>query len=77
MPHRLSRARTQQSGVAALREWAAERALAIEPYGVDIAPRRVEFARHRPRHWAGRVTVGNAIGYEPADGAASCSCMCC
>ncbi|MGP3971627.1 class I SAM-dependent methyltransferase [Streptomyces sp. 6N223] len=51
-----------------VREWAAERGLAIEPYGVDLAPRLVELARHRLPHWADRIEVGNAIDYRPADG---------
>jgi SAM-dependent methyltransferase len=48
--------------------WAGERGLAVEPYGVDIAPRLVELARRRLPHWAGRIQVANAIDYEPADG---------
>ncbi|HEU5475587.1 MAG TPA: class I SAM-dependent methyltransferase [Actinophytocola sp.] len=48
-----------------VRDWAAERGYAIEPYGVDIAPRLVELARSRLPHWAGRIEVGNGIDYAP------------
>lgn len=51
-----------------VRDWAAERGIAIEPYGVDIAPGLVELARRRLPHWADRIEVGNAIDYRPADG---------
>lgn len=51
-----------------IREWAAERGHRIEPYGVDLSPRLVEFARRRLPQWADRITVGNAIDYRPADG---------
>jgi 2-polyprenyl-3-methyl-5-hydroxy-6-metoxy-1,4-benzoquinol methylase len=48
-----------------VQEWAAERGLVIEPYGVDIAPRLVDLARRRLPHWADRIEVGNAIDYAP------------
>jgi 2-polyprenyl-3-methyl-5-hydroxy-6-metoxy-1,4-benzoquinol methylase len=51
-----------------VRDWAGERSLAIEPYGVDLAPGLVELARRRLPHWADRIEVGNAIDYVPADG---------
>lgn len=51
--------------MASVREWAAERGLAIEPYGVDLAPRLVDLARRRLPHWADRIEVGNAIDYAP------------
>ncbi|HEV2784187.1 MAG TPA: class I SAM-dependent methyltransferase [Actinophytocola sp.] len=51
-----------------VRDWAAERGLAIEPYGVDLAPGLVELARRRLPHWADRIEVGNAIDYVPAGG---------
>lgn len=54
--------------MASVREWAAERGLAIEPYGVDIAPGLVDLARRRLPHWADRVRVGNAIHWTPPDG---------
>ena len=49
-------------------EWAAERGLAIEPYGVDLAPRLAALARQRLPRWADRIEVGNAIDYLPAGG---------
>ncbi|GAB1510770.1 class I SAM-dependent methyltransferase [Actinophytocola sp. KF-1] len=51
-----------------VREWAAERGLVIEPYGIDLAPRLVDLARQRLPRWADRIEVGNAIDWEPADG---------
>lgn len=51
-----------------IREWAAERGYRIEPYGIELAPRLVELARHRLPYWADRIEVGNAIDYRPADG---------
>lgn len=48
-----------------VREWAAERGLAIEPYGVDLAPGLVDLARRRLPRWADRIEVGNAIDYAP------------
>lgn len=51
-----------------VREWAAERGLMIEPYGVDLAPGLVELARRRLPGWAERIVVGNAIDFVPADG---------
>ncbi|MGI5249726.1 class I SAM-dependent methyltransferase [Actinacidiphila glaucinigra] len=51
-----------------VRGWAAERGRVIEPYGVDFAPRLVELARRRLPRWAGRIAVGNALDWRPADG---------
>lgn len=51
-----------------VREWAAERGYAIEPYGVDLAPGLVALARSRLPQWADRIEVGNAIDYRPASG---------
>jgi hypothetical protein len=48
-----------------VQEWAAERGLAIEPYGVDLAPGLVALARQRLPQWADRIEVGNAIDYAP------------
>lgn len=50
-----------------VRRWAAERGRAVEPYGVDLAPRLVEVARRRLPQWAGRISVGNALDWRPAD----------
>lgn len=54
--------------MASVREWAAERGLAVEPSGVDLAPRLVELARRRLPHWADRIEQGNAIDYTPTGG---------
>jgi 2-polyprenyl-3-methyl-5-hydroxy-6-metoxy-1,4-benzoquinol methylase len=51
-----------------VRNWAAERGLSIEPYGIDLSPRLVELARQRLPEWADRIEVGNAIDYVPASG---------
>jgi 2-polyprenyl-3-methyl-5-hydroxy-6-metoxy-1,4-benzoquinol methylase len=48
-----------------IQEWAAERGFAIEPYGVDLAPGLVAFAKQRLPHWADRIEQGNAIDYQP------------
>lgn len=48
-----------------VRDWAAERGFAIEPYGVDLAPGLVDLARRRLPRWADRIEVGNAIEYVP------------
>ncbi|HEY1488864.1 MAG TPA: hypothetical protein VGF84_22335, partial [Micromonosporaceae bacterium] len=47
-------------------EWAAERGLDVQPYGVDLGPRLVALARERLPHWADRIEVGNAIDYVPS-----------
>ncbi len=48
-----------------VRHWARERGLAIEPYGVDIAPELVELARRRLPLWADRLFTGNIISWQP------------
>jgi 2-polyprenyl-3-methyl-5-hydroxy-6-metoxy-1,4-benzoquinol methylase len=48
--------------------WCAERDLAVEPYGVDLAPGLVEVARRRLPHWAERIWLGNAIDWIPPHG---------
>jgi SAM-dependent methyltransferase len=48
--------------------WCADRRIAVEPYGVDLAPGLVDLARRRLPHWAGRIWVGNAIDWLPPDG---------
>jgi hypothetical protein len=48
--------------------WCAERGLAVEPYGIDLAPRLVGLARRRLPHWADRIWLGNAIDWIPPDG---------
>jgi hypothetical protein len=45
--------------------WCGERGLAIEPYGVDIAPELAQLARARLPHWADRIFAGNAATWRP------------
>lgn len=45
--------------------WAAERGLAIEPFGVDISEALVDVARLRLPQWADRLWVGNAATWDP------------
>jgi SAM-dependent methyltransferase len=44
-----------------VRDWAADRGLAIEPYGLDIAPELVALARRRLPQWTDRIWEGNAL----------------
>jgi SAM-dependent methyltransferase len=37
----------------------------VEPYGLDISPDLVARARERLPHWADRIFVGNALGWQP------------
>jgi len=46
----------------------AERGLAIEPHGIDLAPALVGLARRRLPHWAERIWLGNAINWLPPGG---------
>jgi 2-polyprenyl-3-methyl-5-hydroxy-6-metoxy-1,4-benzoquinol methylase len=48
--------------------WCAERGLAVEPYGIDLAPGLVDLARRRLPHWAERIWLGNAIDWMPPCG---------
>ncbi|HZU77040.1 MAG TPA: class I SAM-dependent methyltransferase, partial [Dehalococcoidia bacterium] len=48
-----------------VQRWAGERGLAIESYGLDLAPGLVELARRRLPWWAARIWVGNAINWRP------------
>jgi SAM-dependent methyltransferase len=48
--------------------WAAERGLAIEPYGFDFAPGLIDLARRRLPQWSDRLWVGNAIDWIPPGG---------
>ncbi|MGA8113800.1 MAG: class I SAM-dependent methyltransferase [Actinocatenispora sp.] len=48
--------------------WAAERGVALEPYGVDLAPGLVALARRRLPHWSDRIELGNAVSWRPVDG---------
>jgi SAM-dependent methyltransferase len=45
--------------------WSAARGIAIEPYGLDIAPELAQLAQRRLPHWADRIFVGNALGWVP------------
>jgi SAM-dependent methyltransferase len=46
-------------------DWCARRGIAIEPYGLDIAPELAALARARLPHWADRIFVGNAADWIP------------
>jgi 2-polyprenyl-3-methyl-5-hydroxy-6-metoxy-1,4-benzoquinol methylase len=48
--------------------WCAERGLAAEPYGIDLAPGLVELARRRLPRWAEPIWLGNAIDWMPPHG---------
>lgn len=48
-----------------VQQWAGERGVRIEPYGLDIAPELADLARRRLPHWAGRIWVGNAMDWVP------------
>lgn len=45
--------------------WAAERGVAVDPYGLDISPRLVEMARQRLPHYADHFFVGNSFTWIP------------
>jgi hypothetical protein len=47
------------------RGWAAERGLAIDPFGLDIAPELVALARLRLPQWRDRIWEGNALHWRP------------
>lgn len=49
-------------------EWAAERGIRIEPYGVDLGAGLIAEAKRRLPQWADRLHVGNAIDWTPPDG---------
>ncbi|MDP9437816.1 MAG: hypothetical protein M3P49_03580 [Actinomycetota bacterium] len=42
--------------------WAGEDGRRIEPCGLDLIP---SLARERLPRWAGRISVGNVLGWEP------------
>jgi SAM-dependent methyltransferase len=46
--------------------WGMARGLAIEPYGLEIAPELAARARERLPHWAERIFTGNALSFRPA-----------
>jgi SAM-dependent methyltransferase len=45
--------------------WGRARGLSIEPYGLEIASEIAASAQARLPGWAGRVHVGNALGWRP------------
>jgi len=45
--------------------WTQEKGLAVEMFGLDIAPELAALARRRLPHWADRIYVGNAIDWQP------------
>lgn len=45
--------------------WCLERGVAVEPFGVDIAPELAALARARLPRWADRVFAGNAASWIP------------
>ncbi len=49
-------------------QWGAERGIAVEPYGVDVAAELVERARGDHPHLADRFQVGDALTWRDPDG---------
>jgi len=45
--------------------WCARAGIAIEPYGLDIAPELADLARTRLPAWRDRIFTGNAIDWRP------------
>jgi len=45
--------------------WAAERGVAVDPYGLDISPRLVEMARQRLPRYADHFFIGNSFTWIP------------
>ncbi len=48
-----------------LTQWTAEKAVRIEPYGLDLSARLADAARARLPHWADRIWAGNVMRWEP------------
>ena len=48
-----------------VQRWTGERGLAVEPFGLEIAPELAELARRRLPRWADRIFVGNARHWRP------------
>lgn len=48
--------------------WCGERGVAIEPYGLDIAPGLVRLARSRLPQWSDRIWLGDASNWVHPDG---------
>jgi SAM-dependent methyltransferase len=51
--------------MASVKRWASEGGLAVEPYGVEIAPRVADLARERYPTWRDRIWTANADGWTP------------
>lgn len=51
--------------MASVRQWARDRGLAVEPYGVEISPRLADLARQRYPQWRDRIWAANADGWRP------------
>jgi SAM-dependent methyltransferase len=51
-----------------VQRWGRDRGLAVEPYGLDIAPELAELARSRLPEWADRIWVGNALHWRAPGG---------
>jgi SAM-dependent methyltransferase len=45
--------------------WSAAKGIALQPYGLDIAPELAALARERLPLWAERIFVGNALSWLP------------
>jgi SAM-dependent methyltransferase len=48
-----------------LTQWAAEKGVRIEPYGLELSARIAEHARERLPLWADRIWTGNVMTWEP------------
>ncbi|MGH9173060.1 MAG: methyltransferase domain-containing protein [Vicinamibacterales bacterium] len=46
-------------------EWAGERGVRVEPYGLDASAKLAELARSRLPNWAERIYVGDALTWQP------------
>ncbi|MGD7706827.1 class I SAM-dependent methyltransferase [Microlunatus sp. Y2014] len=53
---------------ASMVDWAAERGVALTPYGVDIAPELVKRARTLHPQWAEHFWAGDAVVWRHPDG---------
>ena len=48
--------------------WGAERGVAVEPYGIDLAPELVERARALHPQWEDRFWIGDALDWQHPEG---------
>lgn len=51
--------------MASVKAWAAERGLAVEPYGVELSAPLATLARSRNPEWSDRIWTANADGWLP------------